>query len=56
MKPCKHCAELLKALKRVVTLCDDGDADELTQEAAQVAKNALKHHKQSSHKEVSEDV
>ena len=56
MRNCEQCQQLLNALKLVVTLCDDGDADELTQEAAQVAKIALKHHRQSSHKEVSEDV
>ena len=45
MRNCEQCQQLLNALKLVVTLCDDGDADELTQEAARIAKDALKHHK-----------
>lgn len=32
---------MLDALKAVVELCDDGDADELTQEAAEIAKTAI---------------
>jgi len=53
MQTCKHCQQLVKALKVVVTLCDDGDADALTQAAARVAKSVLKHIK---HKETSKDV
>lgn len=32
---------MLDALRQVVELCDDGDADELTQEAAHIAKEAI---------------
>lgn len=38
---CNSHATLVSALKRVVELCDDEDADEMTREAASVARLAL---------------
>lgn len=42
VRACNSHAALVEALGKVVRLCDDADADEMTRQAARIAGNALK--------------